>query len=312
MLTHPGAKNDREENMNSTNSRPKLGLALGGGGVRGLAHVGFLKILEREGIQVDYIAGTSMGGIVGALYAAQVPIAEIEALALQARRLREVVKLVDLGLSTNGLMRGARVYDFMAETLGVNITFADLHIPLAMNAVDIISGREVVFKEGRVVDAVRATISVPGVFEPVEIGDCRLVDGGLLNNVPVDIVRSLGAEVIIAIDVMPYFSDNQPCRPPTTTPVPKSRAFSKMAHETWRIQMIMIAAMTEYRLRETRPDLFIRPRLPDSMGLFVGFDRPHVAIDAGEQAAEAFLPQIKQLVGLANEESNQSGPASEG
>jgi predicted acylesterase/phospholipase RssA len=110
----------------------------------------------------------------------------------------------------------------------------------------------------------------------------------------VDIARSLGAEVIIAVDVMPYFSDNQPCQP-SVQYNPRSKSISRVVHETWRIQMIMIAAMTEYRLRETPPDLLIRPDLPDSMGLFVGFDRPHVAIEAGERAAEAVLPQIKQL-----------------
>ena len=121
--------------------------------------------------------------------------------------------MLDISLSQSGLLKGSRIYDLMANTLGPTRTFADLHLPFAAVAVDVNTGREVILRDGLLVDAIRATISVPGVFVPVTLGPYRLVDGGVLNNVPVDVARQLGADVVIAVDVLPSFGENEPGLP---------------------------------------------------------------------------------------------------
>nr|HMT20737.1 patatin-like phospholipase family protein [Promineifilum sp.] len=186
--------------------RPRLGLVLGGGGARGLAHIGVLHVLEQAGIPIDYLAGTSMGGLVGALFAAGIPFPVVEQEVARLGDVKEQLRLIDVSITSAGLsIRGRRIYNFMADLLGDDLTFADLRLPLAMASVDLKTGRPIVLQGGLVIDAVRATISIPGVFEPVELGDYRLVDGGVLNNVPVDIALDMGATRTIAVDVLPSY-----------------------------------------------------------------------------------------------------------
>ncbi len=270
-----------------------IGLALGGGGARGLAHIGVLKVLDRAGIPINVLAGTSMGGIVGALYAAGISPGEIETTILAAiGNITDLLSLVDLRISQNGLLKGNRVYDLVADRLGPQRTFASLRRPFAVVAVDTVTGREVVLESGWVADAVRATMSVPGIFAPVELGAYRLVDGGLLNNVPVDVVHQLGGEFVIAVDVLPSFSSNRPGQQPIVQRL-SPRFMPRAYQDLWHIEMIMISALTEYRLRDNPPDVLIRPDLPADMDVFIGFERPAVAIAAGEAAAEAALPHIR-------------------
>jgi NTE family protein len=183
----------------------------------------------------------------------------------------------------------------LAEMLGADTTFADLRLPLAVVATDYNSGREVVLKAGRVADAVRATMSVPGVFEPVELDGYRLLDGGVLDNVPVGVARDLGAEKIIAVDVLPNFRVNQPGQDPIVPPL-KTKKVPKAYRQLWHVELVMIAALTEFRLRESRPEVIIRPDLPVDMDLLLSFDRPQEAVACGVQAAEAALPQIRALL----------------
>jgi len=272
-------------------------LVLGGGGARGLAHIGVLRVLQRENIQVDCVAGTSMGGLVGALYAADVPLTKVETEINRLSRVTEQIRLVDVSITAAGLsVRGRRIYNFMADLLGEDLTFADLRLPLAMVSVDLRTGREVVLQGGSVLDAVRATISVPGVFMPTELGDYRLVDGGVLDNVPVDVAHSLGAERTIAVDVLPSFSRNVPGVEPVELGL--QLPFAPLyLNETYHVLMIMIAALTENRLRQFPPDLLIRPQLPASVTLLSGFNRSADIIAAGEAATEAALPDIRKLLG---------------
>jgi NTE family protein len=277
-------------------SRPRIGLVLGGGGARGLAHIGVMKVLQREGIPIDYLAGTSMGGLVGALYSAGIPLDVVEEEVTRLSDLREQIRLVDVNISASGLsIRGRRIYNLMADLLGEALTFADLQIPLAMAAVDIYSGREVILQGGLVIDAVRATISVPGVFEPVDLGDYRLVDGGVLNNLPVDVARAQGATRTIAVDVLPSFSANVPGLAPVVAGL--QLPFGPLVlNETYHVLMIMIAALTDYHLQLYPPDLLIRPTLPASVTLLSGFNRAVDVIQAGETAAEEALPAIRALL----------------
>jgi NTE family protein len=179
--------------------------------------------------------------------------------------------------------------------LGAETTFADLRLPFAVVSVDYTSGREVVLKEGKLVDAVRATMSVPGVFEPVELNRCDLLDGGVLNNVPVDVARELGAEKIIAVDVLPNFRLNEPGQDPIVPPL-KPRGMPKAYRQLWHVELVMIAALTDFRLKAAQPDVIIRPELPVDMDLLTSFDRPQEAIECGERAAEAALPQLRTLL----------------
>jgi NTE family protein len=273
----------------------KIGLVLGGGGARGLAHIGVLKVFEREGIKFNVLAGTSMGGLIGALYAAGIPTQEIETEALQRGKTKEIIRLLDLNISLRGLLKGTRIYNQLADTLGPDLTFADLKIPLAVMAVDLRTGREVTISEGKVVEAIRATISVPGIFHPVEIGPYLLVDGGMLNNVPVEAAHNLGATKIIAVDVLPDFRQNQPGQPPVVQPLKPPRTPLPW-HGLWHVEMIMISAITSYALKLNPPDITLRPELPADMDVLIGFDRPQVAIAAGEKAAEEALPFINELL----------------
>ena len=280
------------------NRRKKLGLALGGGGARGLAHIGVLKVLDREQITVDVITGTSMGGIVGALYAAGYSAERIEAEILRiSQSCLELMKLIDLRLSAAGLVGGGRITEMLAALLGTDLTFADLRIPFAVTGVDILTGREVDLSEGNVVEAVRATMSVPGVFSPVEIGPYRLVDGGLLNNVPVDVALKLGADAVIAVDVLPNFRANQPGQPPVVEPI-QGPGLPIQFSNLWHVVLVMMAALTDYRLKEAPPDLMIRPDVPKDIDILFGFEQAAQAIAAGEQAAEKMLDDIRLLPGM--------------
>lgn len=273
-----------------------IGLALGGGGARGLAHIGLLRVLEREGIPIRFIAGTSMGGLVGALYAAGLPLAEVEAEVRRYSRISEQLKLVDISISGAGLsIRGRRIYNFLADLLGEELTFADLNLPLAMVAVDLLTGRDVVLQGGTVIDAVRATISVPGVFMPVDLGPYRLVDGGVLNNVPVSVARELGDEPVLAVDVLPSFRQNMPGQQAVVSGLELSLG-PVYLKETYNVLMIMIAAITDEQLHHYPPDLLLRPELPADITLLVGFSRADEIIDAGERAAAEALPQIRRLL----------------
>ena len=286
--------------MNSPLHSPTLGLALGGGGARGLAHIGVLKVFEREHIPVHFIAGTSMGGIVGATYAAGVPLETITGVALQIRKRMEQLRLLDFKLSGRGLLKGTRLYRQLASLLGEELTFADLKIPLALMAVDILTGREVVLNEGKVVDAIRATMSVPGVFEPVPRGELLLVDGGILNNVPVDVVSQSGVERTIAVDVMPDFPRNRAGQAPIVI-APKTAYLPPAMQEVMNTFLIMISEMTEYRLRACAPDLVLRPEISNQVSLLTGFELAEEVIAAGETAAEAALPEIRRLIGQIKE-----------
>jgi len=174
----------------------RFGIALGGGGARGFAHVGVLKVLIEAGVGPTLVAGTSAGGLVGAMYAAGLDWTWVEKLA----RSLPWARLLDLTVSPGGLISGRRFLGLF-HTIFHDRHFEELPVPLALTAVDLVEGRLVVLKSGPVVPALRATISIPGVFTPVRQGSMVLVDGGVLDSVPADVVRDMGAEVVLAVDL---------------------------------------------------------------------------------------------------------------
>ncbi len=190
-------------------TRKKVGLALGTGAARGLAHIGVLEILEKEGIPIDIIAGTSIGALIGVLYAQGKNSTLIKKLALETG-LGRILTLMDLTLPRTGFIGGKRIKVWLRSVIGQDVQFSDLKIPFACVATDIMTGGEVVMNHGSVLEAVRASISIPGIFTPVNHEGRYLVDGGLVNPVPISVLKNMGAEFIIAVNVIPDISiDNR-------------------------------------------------------------------------------------------------------
>ncbi|MCK4377939.1 MAG: patatin-like phospholipase family protein, partial [Deltaproteobacteria bacterium] len=179
--------------------QPKIGLALGGGSARGWAHIGVINELEQIGIVPDIICGTSIGALVGGVYLA----GQLDALRewlLQLDR-KEIIKYLDIRLLRGGgFVEGSRLMDFFHQQMG-DLKIEDLPRPYTCVSTDLETGREIWFQKGPLLDAIRASIAVPGFFTPVHLRDRWLVDGGLVNPVPVSVCRSLGAELVIAVNL---------------------------------------------------------------------------------------------------------------
>ncbi len=178
----------------------KIGLALSGGAARGLAHIGVLAVLEKEGIHIDMVAGTSMGALIGAAYAQGRNTDELKKLACYWGT-RRLLLFSDVTLSRAGLIRGRKIENMLLEIVG-DVEFKDLHIPFACVATNIDSGEKVVIRHGMVRKGVRASISIPVLLKAVRDEGSYLVDGGLLDQVPVDVLQEMGADFIIAVNVI--------------------------------------------------------------------------------------------------------------
>ena len=183
----------------------KIGLALGGGGARGLAHIGVLEVLEREGIPIDMIAGTSAGAAIGALYAQGKNTRELKELA-RSWDWKKRAQIIDLALPKSGFIAGKRIKKLLKSIIG-DVSFSDLKLPFACVATDIITGQEVIINQGSVLEAVRASISVPIIFTIAKLKGRYLVDGGLSEPVPVSVLKDMGADFIIAVNVTPRLSE---------------------------------------------------------------------------------------------------------
>lgn len=187
-------------NTTTTKSHPRIGIALGSGSARGWAHIGVLRALEEMGIQPDIIAGCSIGSIVGAAYAAG-NLTHLEQAVLSFNKL-DLVRFFDLNPSLNGFVHRERLQQFLNEHVcATDQTFADLKHKFATVATYLGSGREMWFTEGNVIDGIMASIALPGLFAPFSYQDQWLVDGGLVNPVPVSLCRALGADVVIAVNL---------------------------------------------------------------------------------------------------------------
>ena len=184
----------------------KVGLVLGSGAARGLAHIGVIKALMEDDVSIDMIAGTSIGALVGACYAKKGEISDFEEVILNMDWKR-LLQLADFNLAVmvKGFVQGQKVKELLKTIIG-DIEFKDLKIPLAVVATDVNTGEEVIIKKGSVAEAVRASISIPVVFMPVKFKDKFLIDGGIVNPVPVDVIKKMGATSIIACNVIQSLS----------------------------------------------------------------------------------------------------------
>ncbi|WP_110929314.1 patatin-like phospholipase family protein [Bacillus massiliglaciei] len=251
---------------------PKIGLALGSGGARGFAHLGVIKTLTDEGISIDMIAGSSMGALVAAFYAAGT---DIEGLYKLSRAFKRKYYL-DFTIPKMGFIAGKRVKELI-RVFTYNKNFEELNIPIAVVTTDIKTGEKVVFTEGPVSPAVRASISIPGIFVPEKVGKRLLVDGGVVDRVPVSVAKEMGADIIIAVDV----------------------AHVKQVSEISSIydvimQSLDILQMELVEAREVASDVMIRPRVEKYNSK--SFTNIPEIISIGEEAAKLKIDTIKESV----------------
>ncbi len=252
-------------------SRYKLGLALSGGGTRGLAHAGVLKAFAEERIRIDVVAGTSAGALVGACFCAGVSLQRMTDEAKALKR-KDVLNSKFMIGSDSANIRA------IADRLLSGATFEQLSIPFSAVAVDIRSGNEVILNDGDVATAVSASCAVPALFTPVLLGDRLLVDGGLLNNMPADVCRRMGADVVVGVDL----NHN---RGKGTT----SRRLKDTLVATWSIT----TKSTMYK-GEMNSDVVIEPELSDYKN--TSLDNIDAMIEEGYCAAKAKMDEIKEIL----------------
>jgi len=271
------------------NSEFKIGLALGSGAALGIAHIGVIKALREAGIPIDMIAGTSMGALVGACYATEGHIADVEELALTTN-LRKITRLLDpkFTLIRVGFLSGRRVENFLKPIIG-DRDISQCKIPYAAVATDINSAKQVVIDQGSLLTAVRASISIPVVFVPVHYNGRYLVDGGALNPVPADVVKAMGATFVIAVNVL-----NDPKKRVHLGLTGSKKSVKAPSIMNTLIQSIYIMEYAMVRASILKADIMIEPDVSNIE--IYEFHRGPEAIEAGYRAAVAVIPEIKKLI----------------
>jgi NTE family protein len=307
-------------------ARPKkIGLALGSGSSRGWAHIGVIKALTEAGIRIDYVAGTSIGAVVGSVFASG-RIATLEDIVLQFDWKR-IVYFLDIVFPKSGMIDGNKITEFIREQVRAKM-IEELPIPFAAVSTDLATGREVVIREGDVIEAVRASISVPGIFTPINRAGMVLLDGGLVNPVPVSVVREMGADFVIAVDlnhdIISKKSDDRSVAPDAVPHTPETKngqspkkedrilsalnakfksidfsSFSNIRQWMPKNSMpnifevlltsinIMETQITATRLKTDRPDLLIQPHLGHIR--FLEFNKAQEAIAKGYEETKLCL-----------------------
>lgn len=283
-----------------------IALALGGGGIKGIAHIGVIRVLEKAGFSIRAVAGTSAGGLIGAIYSFGKTPDEIEKITLGLDQSRLFTRTKEEGPSLLGL---SGIINALSLHLG-DATFSDLKIPFACTAVDTKTMQEYILNHGRVVDAVLATIAVPGVFSPQFIGDTELVDGGVLDPVPVSLVRWMAPELpVIAICLSPP-PEAWGQMPELAIPVTNSLAQPIISRVTRtrvakafqiyvRSMDITSHMLAELRLQVDKPDVIIRPDV-SRFGILDTVD-PQELIREGELAALSALSEVQKSLGWTNQ-----------
>jgi NTE family protein len=252
--------------------RPRVGLALGSGGARGFAHLGAIKVLKDEGIPIDLIAGSSMGALVGCFYGVGIDIENLYQLSVAFKR----KYFLDFTVPKMGFIAGKKVKEFIRFfTHGKNIE--ELNLPVGVVATDLLTGEKVIFREGPVAEAVRASISIPGIFIPEKLNGRLLVDGGVSDRVPVSVVRDMGADIVIAIDV---------------SRVERNAEISSIYDVI--MQSIDIMQTEIFTNREIASDIMIRPRV--EMYSSRAFTNIKEIIAIGEEETRKQIDQIKSVI----------------
>ena len=311
--------------------RPKIGLALGSGVARGWAHIGVLRALERYGFKPDIVAGTSVGALIGGAYLA----GRLDTLEAWVRALTKVkvVSYLDFRVRGGGMIGGSRLVEAMQQHLG-NTRIEDLPVPFVAIATDLVTGHEVWLRSGSLVDAMRTSFSLPGAFEPMLMNHRWLVDGALVNPVPVSACMAMGAQMTIAINVnadiigkqrrngssIPSIAGFDLLQEIEKVKAPGSRSkLSALARRVFRREPsqpsmfgVMISSLgivqdriTRSRLAGEPPDVHITPRL-GHVGLFE-FDRADEIIAEGEAAVERALPDLRDALAIFGRDLSGNG-----
>ncbi len=266
-------------------NKNKIGLALSSGSAHGLAHIGVLKVLERENIKIDFIAGTSIGAYLGAIWASGISASSIEKFVLEFRKKSKILSIMDFSISRSGLLSGKRVISYLESIMG-DRDFSELKIPLAVVAMDLSSGCPVIITKGSVSEAVRASISLPGIFEPVRYSKQILIDGGFVEPVPVNVLKEMGANKIIASNVITCFNKNNSAKIFTYKRMPSAISVIVKAMEIVEREMALVSCKGA--------DIVIQP---DVMSYrILDFTKVKKLIRIGELEAEKYIHSIKQLV----------------
>ena len=283
--------------------RPKVGLALGGGGARGAAHIGVLKVLERENIPVDYLVGTSAGAIIAALYSGGIGPDEIESHILSGAikkvyktdfsvfraifiYLNRIVHKVTGRPSYAGIYNDHKLHHFVNELITKEDGTIEINTPLHIIAVDLITGLPVVIKSGDVGLAVQASTAIPSLRQPISIGDQLLIDGGVINNIPVEEAKKMGSDIVIAVNVDSQLEESNP------------GDFKSFEGVITRIINLGLQSQSKYTL--DKADIVINPDLT-GVGI-LDLDKKSLAraIKAGEDEAIKVLPKIKKKLAEKN------------
>ena len=255
--------------------RKKVALVLGGGGALGFAHIGVIKALERHGVPIDMVVGTSMGGIVGAAYCSGLSVDQMAEFAEKFK----TFDFVDINFDKTGVFSGKGVMKIINKFLP-DINIEGLAKPFACVAGDLLTEKEVVFKIGSLRDAVRSTMSIPGVFVPFRKDNMLLIDGGVVNNLPEDVAMEMGADIIISCDVLSTYKVKYK---------PKSIVDSLFCSMNMAIKEIQ-------KHRSYHADILIRPNLPGLTPFSFGKENCHMAIRRGDRATTLQMENILKLL----------------
>ena len=262
----------------------KLGLVLGSGGARGFAHIGVLKVLEENQIPIHCITGSSAGSMVGGMYSAGVSIKEIEKLVSKLS-FTMIARLLLPTFAKGGLADSERVIKYIKPAVG-DKRIEELDIKFGSVSTDLYSGKAVEFRKGDLLESIKSSIAIPGVFKPVMTDGKCLVDGGVVNPLPINLAKKMGAEFILAVDVISAVYDFHKNTSIFKVPaLPKSILLSINIFERNIIKNI---------IHKFKPDVLIRPKMTD-VGVF-DFHKGHESIESGQNAMNEALSKVRHLI----------------
>ncbi|MFH2020688.1 MAG: patatin-like phospholipase family protein [archaeon] len=257
----------------------KIGLALGSGGARGLAHIGVIKVLKKEGIKIDYISGTSIGSLVGAYYALNQDVSGLEEIALSFTK-RSLINFMDFNNPKISLIKGEKIKSFLFQLFG-DKTFADTKIKLKIGATSLQDGSEVIISSGKLRDAVAASGSLPFFFPPQKYRGAHLIDGGIVDATPIKIVKDMGAKAIIAVNL---FGKTKR----------KIEDFT-LIRQLEKVYEILLSSSVKYQIRPRDRIVMLEPNTGNSFQLFA-FDDAKRLIAIGQNETRKKMKKIKAML----------------
>ncbi len=267
-------------------AKNKIGLALGGGGARGIAHLGVLKILQQEGIGIDMIAGVSMGSLVGACFALGLDLEKLEKEIVSMSKAQAIRKFVDLPRPGKSMIRGEKIFRYINHLFN-DADFSDIKMPFRVIATNLFTGEEAIISHGNIARAVQASICVPGIFPPVKIGHEYFIDGAVVNPTPINCVEKMGADYVIAVDLV----------------MKKNIKLENPGMITSLLQSyeIIRTRAVKYNLAKVNGNVtIIKPEMRALKDSFK-FYNMHKFIESGERAAKEALPEINRRLEKINE-----------